>query len=277
IEDVTLACDAQSKLTAIALKATTSTAQFETYTENIVGWGPTAYPCENIRLDYAVAAIDTPTPGNMRAPGAATGMNLFEIAMDELAYANGIDPLALRLANYSDTHGLKDLPYTSKALMAAYQEGAARFGWHDRSPQPRSMHEGKELIGWGMATGIWDALMLKASARATLDERGILTIASAASDIGTGTYTIMAQIAAGALGLPLACVKVSLGDSSLPTASLEGGSSMATSVGAAVSRACGELAQQLFKTVMQSSVNPLGNVQIEEVEFYEGSMRLVKD
>ncbi|PLC51356.1 aldehyde oxidase [Pollutimonas subterranea] len=277
IEDVTLACDAQSKLTAIALKATTSTSQFETYTENIVGWGPTAYPCENIRLDYAVAAIDTPTPGNMRAPGAATGMNLFEIAMDELAYANGIDPLALRLANYSDTHGLKDLPYTSKALMAAYQEGAARFGWHDRSPQPRSMHEGKELIGWGMATGIWDALMLKASARATLDERGILTIASAASDIGTGTYTIMAQIVAGALGLPLDRVKVSLGDSSLPPAGLAGGSSMATSVGAAVSRVCGELAQQLFKTVAQSKDNPFGTVRFEEVEFCEGCMRLVKD
>lgn len=277
IEDVTLACDAQSKLTAIALKATTSTSQFETYTENIVGWGPTTYPCDNIRLDYAVAAIDAPTPGNMRAPGAATGMNLFEIAMDELAYANGVDPLVLRQANYSDTHGLTGLPYTSKALMAAYREGAARFGWQNRSAEPRSMREGKEFIGWGMATGIWEALMLKASARATLDQDGILTIASAASDIGTGTYTIMAQIAAGALGLPLDRVKVSLGDSSLPPASLEGGSSMATSVGAAVSRACGKLTQRLFETVAQSKDNPLGTALFEEVEFCEGRMQLGKD
>lgn len=277
IEDVTLACDAQSKLTAVALKATTSTSQSETYTENIVGWGPTTYPCDNIRLDYAVAAIDTPAPGNMRAPGAATGMNLFEIAMDELAYAKEIDPLALRLANYSDTHGLTGLPYTSKALMAAYSEGAARFGWQNRRAEPRSMREGKELIGWGMATGIWEALMLKASARATLDQHGILTIASAASDIGTGTYTVMAQIAAGALGLPLDRVKVSLGDSSLPPASLEGGSSMATSVGAAVSRACGKLAQRLFETVAQSKNNPFGPVRFEEVEFREGCMRLRKD
>lgn len=277
IQNVTLACDAQSKLTAITLKATTSTSQFETYTENIVGWGPTAYPCDNIRLDYAVAGIDTPTPGNMRAPGAATGMNLFEIAMDELAYARGIDPLALRQINYSDTHGLTALPYTSKALMAAYREGAARFGWRNRSPEPRSMQEGKELIGWGMATGIWEALMLKASARATLDKQGILTIASAASDIGTGTYTVMAQIAAGTLGLPLNRVNVSLGDSSLPAASLEGGSSMATSVGAAVSRACGKLAQRLFETVAQSEDNPLGAVGFEEVEFCEGCVRVAKD
>lgn len=276
IEDITLACDAQSKLTAIALKATTSTSQFETYTENIIGWGPTSYPCDNLRLDYAVAAIDTPTPGNMRAPGAATGMNLFEIAMDELSYAQGIDPLGLRLRNYSDRHGLTALPYTSKALMAAYREGAARFGWYNRSPEPRSMREGKELIGWGMATGIWEALMLKASARATLDKQGILTIASAASDIGTGTYTIMAQIAAGALGLPLDRIKVSLGDSTLPASGVAGGSSMATSVGAAVSRACNNLAQQLFKTVAQSKDNPLGAVRFEDIEFSDGCMRLRK-
>src|SRR5690606_28132719 len=144
IEDVTLACDAQSKLTAIALKATTSTAQFETYTENIVGWGPTTYPCDNIRLDYAVAAINTPTPGNMRAPGAATGMNLFEIAMDELAYAAGTDPLELRIVNFTDFDPVSNAPYTSKALLAAYRQGAARFGWNQRSHAPRSMRDGKE-------------------------------------------------------------------------------------------------------------------------------------
>ncbi|MCQ9616626.1 xanthine dehydrogenase family protein molybdopterin-binding subunit [Paenalcaligenes niemegkensis] len=277
IEDVSLACDTASKLTAIALQATTSTSQSENYTENIVGWGPTTYPCDNIRLDYAVAAIDTPTPGNMRAPGAATGMTLFESAMDELAYANKIDPLALRLVNYSDTHGLTALPYTSKALKEAYREGAARFGWSNRSPEPRSMREGKELLGWGMATGIWEALVFKASARATLDKQGVLTIASAASDIGTGTYTIMAQIAAGVLGLTLDRVNVSLGDSSLPQAGVAGGSSMATSVGAAVRRACGKLAQELFETVSQSKDNPLGTLRFEDVEFCEGNIRLRTD
>jgi xanthine dehydrogenase YagR molybdenum-binding subunit len=277
IADITLACDARAALTAIALKATTSTSQFEPYTENIIDWGPTTYPCDNLRLDYAIAAIDTPTPGSMRAPGAATGMNLFEIAMDELACARGIDPLALRLANYSEAHGLTALPYTSKALMAAYREGAAHFGWSRRSPQPCSMREGKERMGWGMATGIWEALLLKASARATLDEHGILTVASAASDIGTGTYTIMAQIAAGALGLPLERVRVALGDSRLPAAGLAGGSSMATSVGAAVSRACEKLARTLFETLARTGDHPLGAVPFDELEFCEGSIRVIKD
>ena len=277
VQDVVLACDAQGKLTAIAMQATTSTSPFELYTENIVRWGPTTYPCDNVRLDYAVADIDTPAPGNMRAPGAATGMNLFEVAMDELAYAQGIDPLDLRLANYSDRHGLTGLPYTSKALMAAYQQGAARFGWRERKPAPRSMREGKELVGWGMATGIWEALLLDATATATLDDRGILTIASAASDIGTGTCTIMAQIAAGALGLPLDKVKVQVGDSSLPSASLEGGSSMATSVGAAVSRACGHLARRLFETAARRPDHPFGNSRFEDMEFRVGRVQLKKD
>jgi xanthine dehydrogenase YagR molybdenum-binding subunit len=277
VQDVILACDERAQLTAVAVHATTSTSPFETYTENIVGWGPTVYPCDNIRLDYAVADIDTPTPGNMRAPGAATGMTLFEIALDELACARNVDPLALRRINHGDRHGLTGLPYTSKALMAAYEEGAERFGWSQRRPAPRSMRDGRELIGWGVATGVWDALMLEASATATLDHRGMLTVESAASDIGTGTCTLMAQIAAGALGLPLEKVEVRLGDSSLPNASLEGGSSMATSVGAAVSRACDDLAHRLFQTASQSAGRPFGTHRFQDMECCAGGMRLAQD
>src|SRR5690606_27593553 len=214
-----------------------------------------AYPCDNLRLDYAVAPIDTPTPGNMRAPGAATGVNLLEMAMDELAYANGMDPLALRLANYSDVDGITGDPYTSKALKRAYEVGAARFGWHKRSLEPRSMRGDKELNGWGMATGIWEALVLPASASASLDAQGILTVRSAASDIGTGTYTIMAQIAAGALGLPLERVRVEIGESNLPDSPFAGGSAMAASVGAAVHRACKGVAGQLAELAGNQKIN----------------------
>jgi xanthine dehydrogenase YagR molybdenum-binding subunit len=277
IQDVVLACDDHARITAIGVQATTSTSPFEVYTENIVGWGPTVYPCNNLRLDYAVAEIDTPTPGNMRAPGAATGMTLFEIAMDELACAQGIDPLALRKTNYGERHGLSGLPYTSKALMAAYEQGAARFGWSRRTPAPRSMRDGRDLIGWGVATGVWDALLFEASATATLDERGMLTIASAASDIGTGTCTVMAQIAAGALRLPLDQVQVHLGDSTLPQAPLEGGSAMATSVGAAVSRACDDLARQLFRMGTDTGDRPYAGCRFEDMELCNGGMRPVRD
>lgn len=245
MQDMHLACDTRGRLQAMEVTATTSTARIETYTENLVKWGAIAYPSDHVRLDYAVAPIDTPTPGNMRAPGAATGVNLLEMALDELAYANGMDPLALRLVNCSDVDGITGHPFTSKALKKAYEAGAERFGWDRRSLEPRSMRKGKELMGWGMATGIWEALVLHASATATLDVGGILTVRSAASDIGTGTYTIMAQIAAGALGLPLDRVRVEIGESGLPDSPFAGGSAMAASVGAAVHRACKGVARQL--------------------------------
>lgn len=245
MQKIHLACDTRGKLQAMDVTATTSTARTETYTENLVKWGAIAYPCDNLRLDYAVAPIDTPTPGNMRAPGAATGVNLLEMALDELAYANGMDPLSLRLANYADVDGISGQPYTSKALKRAYDIGSTHFEWHKRSHEPRSMRSGQELIGRGMATGIWEALMLPASATVTLDGSGLLTVRSAASDLGTGTYTIMAQIASSALGLPLDQVRVEIGESSLPDSPLAGGSAMAASIGAAVHKACKGVARQL--------------------------------
>ncbi|MCL4767018.1 MAG: xanthine dehydrogenase family protein molybdopterin-binding subunit [Hyphomicrobiaceae bacterium] len=277
LECVSLAADENGRLSAMMIDATTATSRLESYSESIVKWGATAYACENAKLDYAIAELDTATPGDMRAPGAATGMNLFEIAMDELAYAAGIDPLELRLVNYSDRDPLRDAPYTSKALMSAYTQGAARFGWDRRSPVPRSMREGRELVGWGVATGMWVAMMVEASARATFGSDGRLEIASATSDIGTGTYTIMAQIAADTLGLPVERVTVKLGDSRLPTAPIEGGSCTAASVGAAVQLACRSLAGKLHGLASAMAGSPLGSTALDGVEFADGSVRVKGD
>jgi xanthine dehydrogenase YagR molybdenum-binding subunit len=274
-QHVALAAGSDGKLAAIVTDATTSTSRFENYMETIVNWGGTAYACDNTQLDYAIAPVDTPTPGDMRAPGAATGMNLFEMAMDELAYAAGLDPLELRLVNYSEKDALHDAPYTSKALMAAYRQGAARFGWERRSQAPRSMRDGRELVGWGMATGIWEALMMKATASARLGANGHLEVASATSDIGTGTYTVMAQIAAGALGLPPDQVTAKLGDSDLPASPVEGGSWTAASVGAAVQLACESLRQQLFEAAAKMDGKPLGDATLDQVEFADGGIRVL--
>ncbi len=181
--------------------ATTSTSRVENNMEDIVTWGTINYACPNIQGSYAIAPPDTYTSADMRAPGAATGMAMFEIAMDELAYKAGIDPLAFRQLNYSDIDNMNRTPFTSKALREAYDEGAERFGWARRSPEPRSMREGRELIGWGMATGLWEAHFMKTSASARLGANGHLEVASASSDIGTGTYTVMTQVAADTLGL----------------------------------------------------------------------------
>ncbi len=174
-------------------------------------------------------------------------MYAIECAMDELAYKLGIDPLELRLKNYSETDQNEDKPYSSKELRECYRQAAEKFGWNTRTPEPRSMRDGTELVGWGMATGVWEAYQQKASARAVLSVDGKLEVASATTDIGTGTYTIMTQIAAETLGLPLEDVTFKLGDSSLPQSPVEGGSWTASTIGSAVKVACDAVGEKLFR------------------------------
>lgn len=165
--------------------------------------------------------------------------------MDELAVRLGMDPIALRRFNFAERNGNEDKPYSSKALLACYEEGARRFGWQARDPRPRSMSEGRQLLGWGMAGGVWEAMQSKASARARLEADGLLRVASATTDIGTGTYTVMTQIAADAAGMAPEEVRFQLGDSALPKAPLQGGSFTVSSVGSAVRLACLRLRQAL--------------------------------
>lgn len=189
--------------------------------------------------------LDVYTPLDMRAPGAALGLIGLECAMDELAVRLGMDPIALRRFNFAERNGNEDKPYSSKALLACYEEGARRFGWQARDPRPRSMSEGRQLLGWGMAGGVWEAMQSKASARARLEADGLLRVASATTDIGTGTYTVMTQIAADAAGMAPEEVRFQLGDSALPKAPLQGGSFTVSSVGSAVRLACLRLRQAL--------------------------------
>ena len=126
------------------------------------------------------------------------------------------------------------MPYTSKQLRECYRQGAEAFGWSERKPRPRSMRDGTELVGWGMATGVWEALQVPIAVRIVLTANGHAEVSCATSDIGTGTYTIMAQVAADMLGLPIENITIKLGDSSLPQAPVEGGSWIAASVSHAV-------------------------------------------
>ncbi len=274
---IRLGANADGKLTAVLGDATSSTSRFENNMEDVVIWGMINYACPNIQGSYTIAPRDTYTSADMRAPGAATGMTMFEIAMDELAYKAGVDPLALRLLNYADIDNMNKKPFTSKALREAFAEGAQRFGWAKRTPEPRSMKEGRELIGWGVATGLWEAMFMKTSASAKLSANGHLEVASASSDIGTGTYTVMTQVAADTLGLPLESITAKLGDSDLPMAPVEGGSWGAASTGAAVQLACQAIARKLLKAADDVAGRPLHNVSsIDALEFTGGEM-IVRD
>lgn len=269
-----LGASSDGTLEAVIHEAVSETSRFEDYVEVVVNWSGLLYQCDNVRLDYKLAQVDTYTPIDMRAPGAAWGVYALECAMDELAYAVGIDPLALRLRNYAERDQNKDLPFSSKELRACYREGAERFGWSRRTQAPRSMREGRQLIGWGMATGVWEAMQQEASAKAVLGLDGKLTVTSATADIGTGTYTVMTQIAADTLGLPVEDVTFKLGDSSLPTAPLQGGSWTVSSVGSAVKEVCEKLRERLLPLARKVDGSPLGKASLEDVVFENGHIRL---
>ncbi|UYZ59814.1 xanthine dehydrogenase family protein molybdopterin-binding subunit [Hymenobacter latericus] len=250
------------------------TSRFEEYTENVVNWSGMLYQCDNVHLSNQVAALDVYTPQDMRAPGAATGSFALEVAMDEMAYAAGLDPLDFRIRNYAETDQSENLPFSSKRLRDCYHLGAEKFGWHKRPVAPRSMREGNRLIGWGVAGGVWDAQMQKASAKATITADGYLTVESAAGENGTGTYTIMTQIAAEALGLPLEAVTFRLGDTNMPEAPVQGGSWTAATVGTAVQQACQALGEKLLKLAQKMDDSPLKGASLDDVEFVNGQMRL---
>jgi xanthine dehydrogenase YagR molybdenum-binding subunit len=277
VQTVQLGASADGKLTAIINKATTSTSRFENNMEDVVIWGLINYACDNAMGDYTIAPVDTYTSGDMRAPGAATGMTLFEMAIDEMSYTAKLDPLEFRLLNYSDIDQMNDTPFTSKALRQAYQQGAAAFGWDKRSAEPRSMTDRKELVGWGVATGMWDAMFQKTSASAKLSANGHLEIATASSDIGTGTYTVMTQVAAETLGLPVSQITARLGDSDMPTSPLQGGSWVAASTGAAVQLACQAVAKKLLSAAAKIDGKPLGRAGIDDVVFANSKIALKAD
>lgn len=268
---VRLAADAQGRLTAVIHEAVAETSRREDYVEVVVNWSGQLYACDNVRLDYRVVPLDQHSPMDMRAPGAAHGVHALEVAMDELAYAAGLDPLELRRRNYAERDAAKDLPFSTKELRACYAQGAERFGWSKRPAAPRSMRDGDEWVGWGMATGTWDAMQMFARARGVLSADGTLVVESAASDIGTGTYTVMAQIAAAAFGLPLERVTFRLGDSTLPVAPIEGGSSHVATVGSAVQGVCEKLQREVWK-LARRHVDGFARTRFADVAFADGGI-----
>ena len=277
IQDIKLAADDQGYLQSIEHSAFAETSQFENETETVVNWSGILYKSPNSKFAYELAKLDVDTPADMRAPGAATGSFAIESAIDELSYEAGVDPLEFRLLNYTYEDPTENKPFSSKRLLDCYHEGAARFGWEQRNPAPRSMREGNLLVGWGLGSGCWDASMQKAAAKAILKADGTLTVNSATNDQGAGTYVIMTQMAAQTLGLQLEQVKFNLGDTNYPAAPVQGGSWTANSVGAAVQNACQEVGKKLLKLAQKMDNSPLAGLDFEDVQFVDGNLRANED
>ncbi|AMR28296.1 aldehyde oxidase [Hymenobacter psoromatis] len=270
IQNLKLGTDEWGHLTSLQHHAVAETSRFEDYAENVVANSGVLYNCDNVTLAHEIVALDIYTPQSMRAPGAATGEFALEIAIDEMAYQAGRDPLEFRLLNYSETDKSTDKPFSSKRLRDCFHEGAARFGWAARTPEPRSMRDGRLLVGWGVGTGIWDAQQKPTKAKASLAANGHLTVSSGSNDIGTGTYTVMTQLAAQTMGLPIEDVTFVLGDTTLPQSPIQGGSWTAASVGSAVQDTCQALGKKVLQLAQQLDNSPLADLAYEDVQFVNG-------
>ena len=235
------------------------------------------YESPNQRTTHRLATMNLGTPTFMRAPGEATGSFALESAMDELAYELDMDPLDLRLKNYTERDPGKDLPWSSKSLRECYEIGAERFGWKDRNPQPRSMRRGNKLVGWGMATATYPTNRSAGMCSATLLPDGTALFRSGTQDLGTGTYTVMTQIAADAIGLPIERVRFELGNSQMPEAPVSGGSTTVASVGPAVQAAGHALRLKLLGIAAAAEDSPLFGVHPDEIGIENGELYLLAE
>lgn len=274
IQRLRFGSDKNGKLTAMSHAAFAETSRFEDYTEVVVNWANLLYPAKHTHMEYQLVPLDVFTPLDMRAPGGSTGVPAIETTMDELAYALHMDPLELRLRNYNDMDDSTGRPFSSKELKKCYLEGAEKFGWKARSPNPRSMKRGNNLVGYGMATGIWEANQLPARASALFTKEGKLKVSSAVTDIGTGTLTVMTQIAADELGISVADVVFDYADSRMPFAPIQGGSFTVSTVGSAVKAAVSALKKKLLKKA-RGTIAVFSKAKLKDVEFIQGGMQLV--
>jgi xanthine dehydrogenase YagR molybdenum-binding subunit len=272
IQQIELGANAGGTLDAITHEAITVTSQYEDFHRQETGWSGLLYKSAHAKHTHKLARLDLATPCDMRAPSAAPGVYALESAMDELAAALKLDPLEFRLRCYSERDQHSDRPYSSKSLRDCYHQGAAAFGWDKRTSEPRSMRDDTELVGWGMATGVWEALQVPIAVRIVLTANGHAEVSCATSDIGTGTYTIMAQVAADMLGLPLDNVTIKLGDSTLPQSPVEGGSWIAASVSNGIVTTSDAVRRELLRLAKQIPNSPLAAATSDEVALADGKL-----
>lgn len=265
-----LGASREGKLLAVTHDTTSSTSFVDDFVEPCTAVTRKAYASDSLQTSQRLATLNVGVPTYMRAPGESSGSFALESAMDELAYALKMDPVALRLVNYAEKDPEKDIPWSSKSLRECYRAGAERFGWARRKREPGSMRAGDKLVGWGMATASYPANRKGAKASARIDADGTVLVRSGTHDLGTGTYTVMTQIAADALGLPVSRIRFELGDTTFPEAPVSGGSQTVASVGPAVYQAALAARDKLIATALGDSGSTLHGLNADEVDAADG-------
>jgi xanthine dehydrogenase YagR molybdenum-binding subunit len=269
---VRLGATRRGTLTAII---STSTAQLSRTDEAIFNSSPSVsglYACPNVHVRQQGVRLDLPTSTWMRSPEGVAHFGL-ETAMDELSYAVGVDPVELRVRNHSNVHPHTGQPYGSKNLLACYRMAADAFGWAKRDPRPGSMRDGDEYVGWGMATETHGFAAFPATASVTVGADGRATLRMATQDIGTGTYTVISQVVADGLGLPLGHVTTLIGDSAFPAAGISAVSATMPSAIGSVSQASRSARDSVIRLAVADPRSPLHGVPVDSVVTENGYLR----
>ena len=258
------------KLLSIRHRGMNETSTTGTWVERCGEVVALMYATENFSSRHRVVPVNTVTPSALRAPGENPSAWAIESAIDELAYEVGLDPLEIRLLNYAGHDHHANKPWSTRQLREAFATGAERFGWSKRNPAPRSMREGHSLIGWGVAAGMYPMRRMAGEAMVRILGDGTVEVISAAIDMGQGTYTILAQTAAEALGVPVERVAVRLGDSTMPPAPVGGGSQLANIMVGAVHKAALAARDELIGLGLNDPKSPFRDLQANTLAVENG-------
>lgn len=269
-QELAISAAADGELTGLEHHTLSSTSTVGDFTEPCGMSSRNLYTCPNVRISHRVARTHSATPCFMRAPGEASGVFALESAMDEVAVALGMDPMALRMRNYAGRDQDGDKPWSSKHLDECYGVGAERFGWERRDARPRSMTRGRLQVGMGMATACYPGRRSEASARATVGTDGRVVVSAATHELGTGVRTVMTQIAAEALGIPMEEIRFVCGDSELPEAPYTGASQTSATVGPAVQKAASGLRERLIRLAIEDASSSVHGLDAAAVELGDG-------
>lgn len=277
LNHIQIAANNDGKITAIQHDAIIHASMLEDFIEESVGLSRSLYASGSNETSLRVVELNLGVPTFMRAPGESTGSATLELAMDELAEKLKMDPVQLRMVNYAQRNPAEDKPWSSKHLDDCYKQAGERFGWSKRNPMPGQTSEGNEWIGYGMATACYGAYRSSASVKTRASADGRYWVGTGSQDLGTGTYTIIQQTAAQALGVDLSLIDVKIGDSTLPKAPVSGGSQSAASVGPAVQAACKQLQLKLIDVAAGDPQSPLHGALPETLQVTGGRIASKQD
>ncbi len=274
VNKIKLVADADGKFGTMQQDVTLNASVLEDFVEHSESPMRKLYASKKITTSVKMVDVNYGVGTFMRAPGESSGTAVLEIALDEMAEKLKMDPMQLRLVNYAEKDPTEDKPWSSKHLRECYQQAAERFGWSKRSATPDQMSEGNKLIGYGMATATYPANRSAAQAVARILPNGKFFVGSGTQDLGTGMYTVMAQVAAANLGVDPLQVEVKLGDSLLPRAPVSGGSQSTASVGPAVDAACTQLKLKISDMAIADKASPVYNGSTSDVDVKGGRVYL---